>query len=71
MPENSSDNVGCFVFLSSTYFTVLQRAANDYFKENYYFLRFQRESNFFKGGGSFFSRGGGPNAYFYRNPYNL
>ena len=29
------------------------------------FPRFQRESNIFQGGG------GGPNANFYRNPYNL
>ena len=33
---------------------------------------FQRGSNFFPRGGPTFSRGGGgPNANFYRNPYNL
>ena len=36
---------------------------------------FQRGSNFFQGRGPTFSRrgggGGGPNANFYRNPYNL
>ena len=33
-----------------------------YFKENYNFLRFQRGTNIFQGGG-----GGGPNANLYRN----
>ena len=68
LPENGSDNVVLFCFL-------VQRVSNGYFKENYYFLRFQRGSNFFKTGGegesNFFQVGGGSNANFYRNPYNL
>ena len=41
-----------------------------YNRENYPFLRIQRGSNFFQGV-QIFPGGGGPNAYFYRNPYNL
>ena len=59
LSENSSDNVFLFCFLSLTYLTVLQRVSNGYFKENYNW------------GGPAFSREGGPNAYFYRNQYNL
>ena len=40
------------------------------FKENYPFLRFQRGSNIFQGGPTFF-RGGVQLLIFYRNPYNL
>ena len=40
------------------------------------FPRFERGSNIFQGGGGggggpIFSSGGGPNANYYRNPYNL
>ena len=48
----------------------LQRVSNGYFKENYNFPRFQRGANICQGGPTF-SRGEGPNANFYRNPYNL
>ena len=70
LPENSSDNV---VFSPQL---ILQRVSNGYSKENYYFLRFPRGSNFFKGGGGgqLFPEvggGGGPNANFYINSYNL
>ena len=44
-----------------------------YYRENYTFLRIQRGSNIFQGGGGggpTFSRGG-QNANFYRNPYNF
>ena len=33
--------------------------SNDYFKENYYFLRFQRGPTFSRGEGKFFHGGGG------------
>ena len=49
-----------FLFLlSSTYFIVLQRVSNGYFKEHYYFLRFQKGSNFFKGDPTFSAVEGG------------
>ena len=41
-----------------------------YYRENYTFPRIQRGSNILRVGGQTFSRGG-PNANFYRNPYNL
>ena len=37
-----------------------------YFRESYNFSMFQSRSNIFQGG-----VGGGPNANFYRNPYNV
>ena len=42
-----------------------------YYRENYTFPRIQRGSNIFRGRGgpTFFQRG--PNANFYRNPYNF
>ena len=49
-----------------------QRVSNGYFKENYNFPKFQRESKIFQGSNLFQGGGGGgPNAFFYRNPYNL
>ena len=57
LPENSSDNV-VFCFFSPQ--LILQRVSNGYFKENYYFLRFQRGPNFFNWGGATFPGGGGP-----------
>ena len=42
---------------TTTYFKVLQRVPNGYFKENYNFPRFQRGSNIFQGRGPTFSRG--------------
>ena len=45
-----------------------------YFKENYYFSRFQRGSNIFQGGGGgvqLSKGGGGTIAFPYRSPYNL
>ena len=41
-----------------------------YYRENYTFPRIQRDPTFFRGGFTFF-QGGGPNANFYRNSYNL
>ena len=68
LSENSSEVFSSFFFNPQLwFFTVLQRVSNGYFKEDYTFPRFQRESNIFQGGGV--QRG--PNAYFYRNPYNL
>ena len=40
-------------------------------KKTIFFLRLQRGSNFFEGGGVNFFQGGGPNVNFYKNPYNL
>ena len=60
LPENSSDNVFLFLFQFSSYFTVLQRVSNGYFKRN--FPRFQREFNIFQGRGGvqlFPGKGGG------------
>ena len=43
-----------------------------YCRENYTFPRIQRGCNIFQGVGSNFPGGGGGlNAYFYRNPYNV
>ena len=62
-----------FFFYSSTYFTVYRGVQWFYYRENYTFPRLQRGSNIFHGGGVqlFQGRGGGPNANFYRNPFNL
>ena len=50
LPKTALTTFFCY---SSTYFTVLQRVSNGYFKENYNFLRFQGGggSNIFQGGG--------------------
>ena len=49
-PRPDSQKTALTTFFWS-YFTVLQRVSNGYFKENYIFLRFQRGSNVFQGGG--------------------
>ena len=58
LSENSSEVFfSFFLILNFTeYITVLQRVSNGYFKEDYTFPWFQRESNIFQGGG-----GGGSN----------
>ena len=59
----------CFFVSPQLILQFLQRVSNGYFKENYNFPRFQRGPTF--AWGYNFFQGGGPNAYFYRNPYNL
>ena len=69
-PENSSDNV----FLVLNLFYSFTEGVQCFFKENYNFPRFQRGSNIFQEGGGVQlvpGGGGGPNANFYRNGYNL
>ena len=53
-----------------SYFAVLQRVPDGYFKENNNFPRFQRVQHL-PGGVQLFQGGGGPSGNFYRNPYNL
>ena len=55
--ENSSDNVFFSFLLLLNLFKVLKRVSNGYFKENYYFPRFQR------GVGPTFSVGGGSKCF--------
>ena len=47
------------------------KGSNGFIKENYHFPRIQRGSNIFQAVQLFPGGGGGPNANFYRNPYNL
>ena len=63
-----------FPFLVLNLIYRLQRGSKvAHYRENYTFPRIQRGSNIFQGGGSNFYQvgGGGWNATFYRNPYNL
>ena len=72
LPENGSDVF--FLFSHQLILHFYSGLSMFYFKENYKFPRFQRESNIFQegGGGPTFSRGGGGlNANLYRNPENL
>ena len=62
--QQSSDNV--FFFFFFFFFLVLSlfyRSQMVNFKEIYHFLRFQRGSNIFQGGGVQLFPGGGPIAY--------
>ena len=61
-PENSLENVFFFVCFSSTYFT-------DYRGDPMVLLH--RKLNISRVRGPTFSRVGGPNAHFNRNPYNV
>ena len=52
-------------FQSSAYFTVYRGGPRVSLQRKLYFPKDQEGANIFQGGG------GGPNANFYRNPYNL
>ena len=65
LPENSSDNVSFFLSVLNLFYS-LTEGVQWLFKENYHYPRFQRGVQLLPGGG-----GGGPNANFYRNSYNL
>ena len=56
-------------FLSSTYFTVYRGGSMVLLKRKLYFSKDPDWVQHFLGGSNFFP--GGPNANFYRNPYNL
>ena len=69
-PENSLNNVVffCFCFFSFSLQLILQFTDWGpvfYYRENYTFSKDPEGVQHFQGGG------GGPNAYFYKNPYNL
>ena len=69
-PENSLDNV----FLVLNLFYSLQRGSNGFITEKTILFQGCREGPTFSRGGPTFSMGGGGggrNASFYRNPYNL
>ena len=69
-PENSLDNVLLLLllFLVLNLFNSLQGIQWFYYRENYTFPMIQRGPTFSRG--SNFLQGG-PNANFYKNPYNL
>ena len=71
-PENSLDYL---FFLSPTYFTVYREGPMVLLQRKLYFSKDPEGVQHLLGGGGggpTFSRGGGgPNAKFYRNPYNL
>ena len=71
--RKQSGRVLLFFFLSSTYFTVYRGVPMVLLQRKLLlFLGSRGGSNIFQGGGQLFPRGGGgPNANFYRNPYNL
>ena len=58
LPENSSDNV-VFCFLVLSLFYSFTEGVQWLFQRKLLFLRFQRGSNFSRGGGNFFHGGGG------------
>ena len=61
----------CF-FLSSIYFKVYRGGPMVLLQRKLYFSKDPEWAQHFTGGGPTFSRGGGgPNANFYRNTYNL
>ena len=73
-PENSSENVFFFLFLSPQLILQLNRGFPMVTAKKNVFQGFSGGPTFSGGGGGegpSFSRGGGPNAFFYRNPYNL
>ena len=64
----------CFVFLVLNLFYSLQRGvgSNDFITEKTILFQGSRGGPTFSMGSNFFARGGGgPNASFYRNPYNV
>ena len=68
-PENSLDNV---FFLVLSLFYSLQRGSNAFIAEKTILSQGSRGVQHFPGGSNLFQGGrGGPNAYFYRNPYNV
>ena len=66
-PENSLDN---FFLNPQLILQIAEGVQWFYYIGNTTFPRIQRGSNILQGGGPTFSKGG-PNAYFYLNPYNL
>ena len=66
-PENSLDTV----FLSSTYFTVNRGGPMVLLQRRKYFSKDPERVQYFPGGPTFSLGGGGSNANFYRNPYDL
>ena len=66
-PENNLDLF--FVFLVLNLFYSLQRASNGFITEKTILSMDPEGVQHFPGGSNFFH--GGPNANFYRNPYNL
>ena len=74
--ENSLDNFFYYLFFIYFFFFWGGGGGTEgiewfYYRENYTFPRIQRGSNIFQGVQLFSRGGGGPNANFYRNPYNL
>ena len=65
--ENSLTTFFSFLLVLNL-FKVLQRVSNGYFKENYYFPRFQRGSNIFQGGGVQLFSGGSKCYTFLKKP---
>ena len=70
-PENSLDNVLFLFFSPQLILQFTEGVKWFYYRENYTFLPIKRGSNIFQGVKLFPGGGGGPNAYFYRYPYNL
>ena len=72
-PDCQETFLTCFFFSSQLILQFLQRVFNVYFIENYNFPWFQGGwgATFARGVQLFSRGGGGPNANFYRNPYNL
>ena len=73
MPENSSDNVVFFLFLSPQLILQFYRGCPMVIsKKSIIFKGFRGGPTFSRGEGNFFhGGGGGPMGTFYRNPYNL